>query len=270
MSEPPFDAAHPLARPYKVREIPGTREGWFVAEGRHNVEALLRHGFALDSVLLVAGAHDDLSAKIPAGVPVLRPDKAQAREIFGVDFHLGVAAVARAPQKRRLADALPALAAPDAKPHTLVVCPCLGDASNLGAIIRNAAAFGADAVICGERGVSPWSRKAVRAASGTMFNLPVFVSPDLFADLAAFAERGDATLAATRLAPDAVPLPGWKPAGRHVALLLGGEAHGLAPEWLRLPHEAVIIPMAPGVDSLNVAASSAVALYHLVHGVARN
>lgn len=270
MSEPTFDAAHPLARPYKVREIPGTHEGWFVAEGRHNVEALLRHGSALDSVLLVAGAHDDLAAKIPAGVPVLRPDKAQAREIFGVDFHLGVAAVARAPKKRRLFEALPALGEPGAKPHTLVVCPCLGDASNLGAIIRNAAAFGADAVVCGERGVSPWSRKAVRASSGTMFNLPVFVSPDLHADLSEFAARADCTLAATRLGPGAVPLPAWKPAARHVALLMGGEAHGLAPEWLRLPHEAVIIPMAPGVDSLNVAASSAVALYHLAHGVVRS
>ena len=103
-----------------------------------------------------------------------------------------------------------------------------------------------------------------------MFNLPVFVSPDLHADLSEFAARADCTLAATRLGPGAVPLPAWKPAARHVALLMGGEAHGLAPEWLRLPHEAVIIPMAPGVDSLNVAASSAVALYHLAHGVVRS
>lgn len=258
-----------LRRPYNVREIPRTHEGWFVAEGRHNVEALFRNNFALDSVLLVGDAHPDLLSKIPEGVPLLRPDKAEANAIFGGDFHLGIAAVARAPEKQRLRRALPGLFEADAKPHTLVVCPCLGDAANLGAIIRNAAALGADAVICGDRGVTPWSRKAVRATSGTLFNLPVFVSPDLRADLAEFTELAGTTLAATRLAPDAIPLPDWKPSGRHVALMMGGEAHGLAPEWLELPHDAVIIPMAPGVDSMNVAASSAVVLYHLTQGGGR-
>lgn len=258
-----------LAKPYSVREIPSAREGWFVAEGIHNVDALIRRNCTLESVLLVEGAHPGFSEKIPAGVPVLRPDKAQSREIFGADFHLGVAAVAKAPAKRRLREALPALDDPDAKPHTIVVCPCLGDASNLGAIIRNAAAFGADAVVCGDRGVTPWSRKAMRASSGTMFSLPVFVSPDLHADLAEFSARADTTLGATLLAPGAVALPDWKPSGRHVALLMGGEAQGLAPEWLRLPHDAVIIPMSAGVDSLNVAASSAVVLYHLMSGAGR-
>lgn len=256
-----MDLSSPLCRPYKVREIPPTDAGWFVAEGRHNVDALLSLGWTLDSVLITAGRNDDLAARVPAGVPLLRPDAAQTSEIIGYDFHHGAAAVARAPAKRRLHDALPDLFAPGGPPRTLVVCPCLGDASNLGAIIRNAAALGADAVICSERGVSPWSRKAVRASSGTLFRLPVIVSPDLHGDLAGLAERADTTLVALRLSPDAVPLSGWRPSGRHVVLMLGGEAHGLAPEWLAHPHDAVIIPMSPGVDSLNVAASSAVALY---------
>lgn len=258
-----------LCRPYNLREIPGTHEGWFVVEGIHNVESLLRKNFALDSVLIVTGSHPGLEERIPAGVPVLRPDKARAREIFGAEFAHGVAAVARAPKKQRLLDALPELFSENAPARTLVVCPCLGEASNLGAIIRNAAALGAAAVVCGDRGVSPWSRKAVRASSGTMFGIPVIVSPDLHADIAAFSERADTTLAATRLADDAIPLPDWKPAGRHVALLMGGEAFGLEARWLEFPHDAVVIPMAAGVDSMNVAASSAVVLYHLILGAGR-
>ena len=232
------------------------------------MEALLTHGFKLVSVMLTAGRHPDLADKIPPGVPLLRPDFEQTTAMFGFEFHHGAAAVARPPEKRRLMDALPDLFSAGAPARTLVVCPCLGDASNLGAIIRNAAALGADAVVCSERGVSPWSRKAVRAASGTLFKIPVIVSPDLHEDIAAFTGRADTTLAATRLADDAIPLPDWKPAGRHVALLMGGEAHGLA-RWLRYPHDEVVIPMAPGVDSLNVAASSAVVLYHLTQGAGR-
>lgn len=258
-----------LTRPYAVREIPGTHEGWFVAEGIHNVDALIAQNFTLVSVLVVEGAQEAFLSRIPAGVPVLRPDKAAAREIFGAEFAHGVAAVARAPAKRRLLDAMPDLFSENAPARTLVVCPCLGEASNLGAIIRNAAALGADAVLCGERGVSPWSRKAVRASSGTLFKIPVIVSPDLHGDIAAFSERADTTLAATRLADDAIPLPDWKPAGRHVALMMGGEAHGLEARWLEFPHDAVVIPMAAGVDSMNVAASSAVVLYHLTQGAGR-
>lgn len=250
-----------LLRPYAVREVPPSAAGRFVAEGRRNLEALLELGFALESALVTAGRFDDLAARIPAGVPLFRPEQARANAIFGVDFHPGCAAVVRAPEKQRLARALPGLLAPGAPARTLVVCPCLGDASNLGSIIRNAAAFGADAVLCGDRGATPWSRKAVRASSGTIFRLPVVVSPDLHADLAEFTARPDTTLAALRLAPDAIPIGAWRPSGRHLALMLGGEAHGLAPEWLSHPHDAVIIPMSPGVDSLNVAAGAAVALY---------
>lgn len=262
-------APDPLLRLYHVREIPGTHEGKFVVEGIHNVVSVIERGFALESVLIVGDALKDALPVFPAGVPVLRPDKAAALAIFGAEFHHGVAAVALAPKKLRLRDALPGLLSPDAPARTLVVCPCLGDASNLGAIIRNAAALGADAVICSERGVSPWSRKAVRASSGTMFKIPVVVSPDLRADIAEFSERADTTLGATRLADDAIPLPDWKPTGRHVALMMGGEAFGLEAQWLEFPHDAVVIPMAAGVDSMNVAASSAVVLYHLTLGAGR-
>lgn len=261
--------SEPLHRLYNIREIPGTREGRFVVEGIRNVEAVIASGFSLESVLIVGDALKDCLPEIPAGVPVLRPDKAEALVIFGAEFHHGIAAVAWAPAKRRMAEALSYLFSGDAPARTIVVCPCLGDASNLGAIIRNAAALGADAVVCGDKGVSPWSRKAVRASSGTMFKIPVIVSPDLHADIAEFSERADTTLAATRLAPDAIPLPGWKPAGRHVALLMGGEAFGLEAQWLEFPHDAVIIPMSAGVDSMNVAASSAVVMYHLTQGAGR-
>jgi tRNA G18 (ribose-2'-O)-methylase SpoU len=258
-----------LTRPYSIREIPGTHEGWFVIEGIRNVEAVIERGLKLESVLIVGDALKDSLPEIPAGVPVLRPDKAAALEIFGAEFHHGIAAVARAPQKIRITEALPGFFSPGSPARTIVVCPCLGDASNLGAIIRNAAALGADAVVCSDRGVSPWSRKAVRASSGTMFKIPVIVSPDLYGDLAEFTELADTTLAATRLAADAIPLPDWKPAGRHVALMMGGEAHGLEAQWLEFPHDAVIIPMAAGVDSMNVAASSAVVMYHLTQGAGR-
>lgn len=269
MSLPSLDPADPLCRLYNIREIPGTHDGRFVVEGIRNVESVIASGFTPESVLIVGDALKDCLPEIPAGVPVLRPDKAGALQIFGGEFHHGIAAVVWAPPKRRMSEALAYLFSGDAPARTLVVCPCLGDASNLGAIVRNAAALGADAVVCGDRGVSPWSRKAVRASSGTMFKIPVIVSPDLRGDLAEFSERPDTTLAATRLAAGAIPLPDWRPAGRHVALLMGGEAHGLEDRWLEFPHDAVIIPMAAGVDSMNVAASSAVVLYHLMLGAGR-
>jgi TrmH family RNA methyltransferase len=73
----------------------------------------------------------------------------------------------------------------------LVVCPELGDASNLGAIIRTAAALGAGMIaVAHGRGADPYSPKAVRAASGALFRIPVVASPALFDDVAELAARG--------------------------------------------------------------------------------
>ena len=138
--------------------------------------------------------------------------------------------------------------------------------TNVGALFRSAAALGADAAILSPRCADPYVRRAVRVSMGCVFKLPWARAdeaswPD--ATLEGLRGRGFSVLALA-LEEGAAPLddPALLASERR-ALLFGSEGYGLSRQALAACDRSVIIPMARGVDSLNVAASSAVAFWQL-------
>jgi tRNA G18 (ribose-2'-O)-methylase SpoU len=134
------------------------------------------------------------------------------------------------------------------------------DHTNVGAIFRCGAAFGFDAVLLAPRCADPLYRRSVKVAMGAVFSVPWTRLPDWAGALPSLSERGFTTVALT-LAPDATPVEEAVAGVDRVALVLGAEGHGLSPTWESAADRRAIIPMAPGVDSLNVAAAASVACY---------
>ncbi|MDP0489637.1 MAG: RNA methyltransferase [Verrucomicrobiota bacterium JB023] len=235
-----------------------SRDSSFVVEGRWNVEALIGSKFETESVLLAGDCQ--LEVDLPPEIPCLRLPKESVSQLVGYKFHRGALAIARRPQPLRYLDWLERRSLPEGA--LVLVAVGLANASNLGTIIRSAAAFGCSAVLVPERlGADPFSRKSVRASSGALFRIPVLECPDLAEDLQEIASTS--TVLATSLSEGSVPLHSLSSRKTLTHLVMGPEKDGLGKEWLRSASEVVHLPMASGVDSLNVATAAAVFLYAL-------
>jgi tRNA G18 (ribose-2'-O)-methylase SpoU len=140
----------------------------------------------------------------------------------------------------------------------LVVVEAVDNPTNIGSIIRNAAALGWDGLILDHTSADPLARRSLRVGMGTVFSLPHARTSTLVADLQ---ELDGFELYAMTPTPDSIPLSTVRP-GRRVAVLIGSERSGLSEEVLAIS-TPVQIPMAEGVDSLNAAAATAVACYAL-------
>jgi tRNA G18 (ribose-2'-O)-methylase SpoU len=140
----------------------------------------------------------------------------------------------------------------------------VGDADNVGSIFRNATALGVDGVLLGPACADPLYRKAIRTSMGTALRLP-FAVPDPWPD--ALRESGAAGWAVVAMTPavDADPLAtvAAAVAGRPLILVLGHEGEGLSDGALEAAGYRARIPMAAGVDSVNVATAAAIALYEV-------
>ena len=135
----------------------------------------------------------------------------------------------------------------------------LSNAENLGALVRNCAAFDAQALIVGETSSSPFVRRAVRSSMGTIFELPVVETSDLLQALADLRQAGVRCVAAhPHVAGRSLSQANF--AG-DCCLVFGSEGHGISRQVLAVCDEAVAIPMAETVDSLNVGSAAAVFLY---------
>jgi len=144
--------------------------------------------------------------------------------------------------------------------RSVLVLEEIVDHTNVGAIFRSGAALGFDAVLLAPRCADPLYRRSVKVAMGAVFALPWTRLPDWYDALPALAERGFTTVALT-LAGDAVPVEEAVAGVDRLALVLGSEGHGLSSRWEQAADRRAVIPMAAGVDSLNVAAATAVACY---------
>jgi len=134
------------------------------------------------------------------------------------------------------------------------------DHTNVGAIFRSGAALGFDAVLLAPRCADPLYRRSVKVAMGAVFSVPWTRLPDWYDALPDLSDAGFTTVALT-LADDAVPIEQAIAGLDKVALVLGSEGHGLSERWQRSADRRAIIPMSAGIDSLNVAAATAVACY---------
>lgn len=226
--------------------------GLFIAESALVVERAVAAGYPLRSVLVSTRWGAQLPVAVPAGVPVYAAPEPLLRELTGFHVHRGVLASVH---RRPLPDAAQLLAGA----RRLAVLEDVNTHTNVGAIFRSAAALGVDGVLLSPRCADPLYRRAVRVSMGAVLSLP-YARLDPWPDgLARLADAGFRLLALT---PDGeLALDTVVPA-RRVALVFGAEGAGLTPA-ARAACEGVRIPMAGGIDSLNVAAAAAVAFWEL-------
>jgi tRNA G18 (ribose-2'-O)-methylase SpoU len=233
------------------------RRSIVIAEGTSVVERLARSPYRIRAV---AGVPSKLAALAPvlAGrdYPVYQLDKWTLSDLVGFRVTRGVLASADRPEPTA-AERLVRTAS------RFVVLEAINDFENLGAIFRNCAAFGVDAVLLDPRCADPLYRRSVRVSMGHVFGVGFATLPGPWPEsLAVLATAGVRLLALTPR-PAALPLTAVEPAGRW-ALMLGAEGPGLSEAALAAADAWVRIPMAAGVDSLNVATAGAVALARLV------
>lgn len=230
------------------------RHGFFVVEGVLAVERLLTApGWSVRSVLVSRGQRPRLP---PTTAPVLVAEPAVMNAVVGFDLHRGVVAAVDRPPPLDAGDVL-------AGASQALVLEGIVDHENLGGLFRTAAAFGADAVLLDPTCADPLYRRSVRVSMGHVLAVPFARLERWPDDLGLVAAAGLATIALT---PDPVaePLPAVDPdALGPAAVLVGSEGPGLSQAALAAADRRVRVPMAAGIDSLNVGVAAAVALHHL-------
>ena len=227
--------------------------GLFIAEGEKVVRRAVGAGYELRS-LLVSTARLAEVADLPGPHLVAGFDVLEA--VTGFHVHRGVlAAMARRP--------LPTVWEVAANARRLMVLEELSSTTNLGAVFRSAAALGMDGIILAPTCGDPLYRRAVRVSMGQVFAIAYARCESWPADLERLRDEGWRVLALTpHESAVAIDEVSQAPQDR-LALLVGAEGPGLSEAALSAASEWVRIPMAHGVDSLNVAAAAAVAAYAL-------
>src|SRR5262245_24605078 len=235
------------------------RNGVFIAEGRLVVRRLLTgRRFDTRSVMVTAPAleaiHDVLDER--RDLPAYVLPQALMDEVTGFNIHRGCLAIG----VRRPDEPWTAVAE---RARRLVVLERVGNADNIGSIFRHAAAFAADAVLLGPACSDPLYRKAIRTSMGAALSVP-FARADPWPDvLDSLRALGFAVLAMTTRATSCLRDVTKSLPLQRVAVLLGHEGDGLTQEALDHSTCRARIPMADGVDSVNVATAAAIALYEL-------
>jgi tRNA G18 (ribose-2'-O)-methylase SpoU len=233
-------------------------QGAFVAEGRLVVARLLTTpGWRTRSVLVSEAARESLAEPLEAAathLPVFVAPLDVIREAGGFNFHRGCLALGIRPPRLAAADL------PTARRSVLVALAGIANVDNVGAVFRCAAAFGAGGILLDAACADPLYRKAIRTSMGTVFRVPFATEAHLGASLQAWRARGITVVALT---PDAEALPlGEAPRPERAVLVVGSEGVGLEAPLLEAADLRVRIPMAPGVDSLNLGVAAGIALYH--------
>lgn len=253
----------PELAPYRTMKRPQEHreQGIFVAEGEKVARRLLESHFAVVSALLPEkwlAEFEPLLAARPENIPVFVVENKHLLEsLVGFSMFQGVMAVGKIPASVSLA----AVVSRSPRPRLFVAVDGLTNAENLGVLVRNAVAFGAQALLVGETCTSPFLRRAVRNSMGAIFQLPVVETPRLAGVLRELREHGVRCIAAHPSATGKT-LAQADLAG-DCCLVFGSEGYGLSPAVLEACDEAVAIPMPPTVDSLNVGSAAAVFLYEV-------
>jgi tRNA G18 (ribose-2'-O)-methylase SpoU len=255
------DPADPRVEPFlnvRERDLVG-RRGRFVAEGEVVLAVAAGRGL-LEALLLDSKRVDTLQgvlARLDPETPVYTASQAVLDAVVGFHIHRGILAIGRRPPEISPAELLASLSARS----VVLALFGIGNHDNMGGLFRNAAAFGAGAVLLAPDCCDPLYRKAIRVSVGAALKVP----------FARFAPQSDPIDVLRAAGFEALAL---SPSGRErlsaltppprAAIVLGAEGPGLPPELLARMR-TVRIPMNPGWDSLNVAAAGALALHHLAN-----
>jgi len=243
-----------------LRRVSEPAGGLYLAESTKVIERALAAGHRPRSFLLIEQWLPDverlLAAYDFADVPVFVGPPELLKELTGFDMHRGAIASMHRPAPVPVAELLEGA-------RRVVVLEDIVDHTNVGAIFRSVAGLGADAVLITPRCADPLYRRSVRVSMGTVLQVPWTRLPE-WPEGAEQLRAAGFHIAALALSDDAVELDAFASSMPHkVAILLGSEGDGLSRAALDNSDTVVTIPMMHGVDSLNVAAASAVALYTL-------
>jgi tRNA G18 (ribose-2'-O)-methylase SpoU len=241
-------------RDVELRKHLEAEQGLFIAEGEKVVRRAVEAGFGPRSFLMARRWLDGLADVLaPTDAPCYVVDERLAEQVTGFHVHRGaLASLHRRP--------LPAVGEVLAGARTVVVLEDVVDHTNVGAVFRSAAALGADAVLLSPRCADPLYRRSVKVAMGAVFSVPYARIEQWYDAVPALSTAGFTTVALC-LADDAVPVEEAMAGRDRVALLMGTEGQGLSARWSGTADVRAVIPMEGGIDSLNVAAATAVACY---------
>jgi tRNA G18 (ribose-2'-O)-methylase SpoU len=262
----PADPRIAVFRHVRDRDVTG-RDGGFIAEGEVVLRVLARSGPHRAQALLIAerrlGRLAPLIAAFDHSVGIYAASQAVMDTIAGFPIHRGILAHGQRAPATTASALLEAARADPATPNPLVVALFgVANHDNIGGVFRNAAAFGASAVLLDATCCDPLYRKAIRVSVGAALSVP-------FARLRAD-EDALGLLRAAGFTPLALSPAGRTPLARlapppRPAVLLGAEGAGLPADILARA-ETIAIPMAGAFDSLNIATTSGIVLHHLVRG----
>ena len=241
-----------------LRRVSEPANGLYIAESAKVIGRALAAGHRPRSVLVQEQWLPDaqrLLADWP-DVPIYVGSAELLEQLTGYNLHRGAMAAMHRPDLASVADIIRGA-------RRIVILEDIVDHTNVGAIFRSVAGLGADAVLITPRCADPLYRRSVRVSMGTVLQVPWTRLPE-WRDAAPVLKENGFHLAALALSDDAVSLDAFAidPPER-VALILGTEGDGLSRHALAVADSVVTIPMLHGVDSLNVASASAVALYAL-------
>lgn len=269
---PIHDLEHDDLRDYSgltdiaLRRVLEPEGGLYLAESPKVIARAIAAGHRPRSVLIQGRWLGDVTTLLEAfdDVPVYVGSSELLEQLTGFRMHRGAIASMHRPQMPAPADFMRALQrrSPDA-PRTVLVLEDIVDHTNVGAAFRAAAGLGADAVLVTERCADPLYRRSVRVSMGTVLQVP-WTRLTAWDETATLLHDHGFEIAALALDDRAVSLRDYaarRPAD--VALVMGTEGDGLSRRAIANADATVMIPMQHGVDSLNVAAASAVALYAL-------
>ncbi len=240
-----------------LRRVSEPAGGLYIAESSKVITRAIAAGHRPRSVLLLEKWLDDVAPLVEQfDIPVFVGESQLLEQLTGFTLHRGALASMHRPPLPEVSDLLTGA-------RRVVVIEDVVDHTNVGAIFRSVAGLGADAVLITPRCADPLYRRSVRVSMGTVLQVPW----TRLAEWPSGAEQLHSAgfhIAALALADDAVSLDDFADSPpERVAIVVGTEGDGLSPAALRAADTVVTIPMLHGVDSLNVASASAVALYAL-------
>jgi tRNA G18 (ribose-2'-O)-methylase SpoU len=267
-SDPRLDPYRALRDPDLVRA--GEGAGWFIGEQALVIERMLARPGITISILasekMAERAQALRDASADRSPPIYVADDEVLEAIVGFDLHRGLLALGRRPEDGR-ARIDRALADPT-RPIALLGCEDIRNIDNIGLLFRNAAAFGVDGVLLSPECHDPLYRKSLRVSIGHALDVPFarldpwIGGPERIGGLGELRGHHGFEILGAATDPSAVPIGSIEPPRRFV-LLMGSEFPGLTADAKSACDRLVRIPMAEGVDSLNVAVAAAVCLSHL-------
>ncbi len=241
----------------RERELPGgDMAGFFIAEGDVVVERAIRAGYRLESMLVDGARTKPLPATVPGDVPLYACGPEVLIRVTGYHLHRGTLACFR---RRPLLSADEALAGV----RTAAVLENINNPTNLGVMLRCAAALGVEAFVMDKSCCDPLYRRSGRVSMGEAYSMPYARLGPFPQDLQQLTDKGFRLVALTP-DPDATAIAELEiAADDSIGLLLGSEGPGLSSATLSAADERVRIPMSGEVDSINVGSAAAVAFYAL-------